>query len=76
MAIDKDIDKNVKEEKRIKRNLFQKSIHSTWEIEVTEEQREILNKRLEKDRKGYKELSKKIAEDDLSVKSNFRVNKS
>ena len=46
MAIDKDIDKNVKEEKRIKRNLFQKGIPSTWEIEVTEEQREILNKRL------------------------------
>ena len=60
----KDIDEKVKKEKENTKTDFKPTRYPRpWQVELTEEQRENMRRRIEEDIKRYRELGKKIAED-------------
>ena len=59
----KDIDEKVKKTEYTKTEFKPTRYPRPWQVELTDEQRENMRKRIEEDTKRYRELGKKIAED-------------
>ena len=57
-----------KEQSDTKPKFIPKSYPRAWEIELNDEQRENLKRKIEEDERKYKELSKQLAEDKNDLK--------